>query len=164
MHTPPFPLKYNWLLDVSIYLGELQIDKSARQHDHRTFLLLKTIPGVGQILALTILYEICTIARFPSCQDFCSYSRLIRPEKQSNGKWAGKGNTKIGNAHLKWAIKEAAILFIRESDQVKKYVDKMTRKHDKGKAMGLLTHKLGRTIYYMLKNKEPFKMEKFFAN
>jgi len=143
---------------------EWQIDKTARQHDHQTYLLLKTIPGVGQILTLTILYEICTIKRFASVQDFSSYARLIRPEKESNGKWAGKGNKKIGNAHLKWAIKEAAMLLIRESDQAKKCVDKMTRKYDKGKALGLLTHKLGRTIFYMLKNREAFSMQKFFNN
>jgi hypothetical protein len=92
------------------------------------------------ILTLTILYEICTIKRFPSVQDCSSYARLIRPEKESNGKWAGKGNKKIGNAHLKWAIKEDAMHFIRESDQAKRYVDKMTKKYDKGKALGLLTH------------------------
>lgn len=143
---------------------EWQIDKAARQHDHFTFSLLQTIPGVGQILALTILYEICTIKRFPSSQDFCSYCRLIKPDKESAGKRTGKGNGKIGNAHLKWAIREAASLMIRDQDQVKKYMEKMTKKHGSGKAMGLLGHKLGRAIFYMLKNREPFRMDKFFAH
>jgi hypothetical protein len=52
-------------------------------------------------------------------QDFSSYARLIRPMKESNGKWAGHSNKKIGNHHLKWAIKEAAILMLRESAQAK---------------------------------------------
>lgn len=149
---------------LNIVLSRLEwyIEKTARQHDYRTLYLLRSIPGVGQILAMVILYEIDTIERFPSVQDFSSYARLIRPKKESDGKWAGKGNRKIGNHHLKWAIKEAAILFLRSSDEAKKYIDRLTKKNNKGRALGIFTHKLGRTMYFMLKNKEAFKMQRFF--
>ena len=109
---------------------------------------------MGQILALVILYEIHDIDRFPRVQDFSSYARLIRPTKESNGKWAG---------YLKWAIKEAVILMLRDSDEVKKYVNKLEHKYNKGKALGILTHKLGRAIYFMLKSKEAFDMKRFIA-
>jgi transposase len=142
---------------------EWHIEKTARQHDYQTLYLLRSIPGVGQILALVILYEVNHIRRFPSVQDFSSYARLIRPVKESDGKWAGKANKKIGNHHLKWAIKEASILFLRESDQAKNYLAKLEKKYNKGKALGILTHKLGRAIYFMLKNKEAFNMQRFFA-
>ena len=95
-------------------------------------------------------------------QDFSSYARLIKPVKESDGKWAGKSNKKIGNAHLKWAIKEAVILMLRESGQAKAYKARLEKKYNKGKALGILTHKLGRAIYYILKNNEAFSMEKFF--
>ncbi len=98
---------------------EWYIEKTAKQHDYHTLYLLRSIPGVGQILALVILYEVHDIKQFPSVQDFSSYARLIRPVKESDGKWAGKANKKIGNHHLKWAIKEAVILMLRESDQAK---------------------------------------------
>ena len=78
------------------------------------------------------------------------------------GKWAGHSNKKIGNHHLKWAIKEAAILMLRESDQAKAYVAKLERKYNKGKALGIFNHKLGRAIYFMLKNKKAFDMKQFF--
>lgn len=143
---------------------EWQIEKSARQHNYHDLYLLRSIPGVGQILALVILYEIQDIKRFGSVQNFSSYARLIRPEKESDGKWAGNSNKKIGNAHLKWAIKEAAMLFLRESDQAKQCVDRLTRKHNKGKALGIFTHKLGRAIYFMLKNKKAFDMNQFFSH
>ncbi|MFO7558635.1 MAG: IS110 family transposase [Desulfobacterales bacterium] len=142
---------------------EWHIEKTAKQHDYNTLLRLRSIPGVGQILALVILYEVEDIKRFPTVQKFSSYARLIRPTKESNGKWAGKSNKKIGNHHLKWAIKEATILLLRESDQAKAYLAKMTRKYNKGKALGILTHKLGRAIYYILKKKETFNMEQFFC-
>jgi len=129
---------------------EWHIEKTARQHDYHTLYLLRSIPGVGQILALVILYEIHNIKRFPSVHDFSSCARLIKPDKTSNGKWAGKSNGKIGNHHLKYAVKEAAILMLRESDRAKQFVAKYERKNNKGKALGILTHKPGLAIYFML--------------
>lgn len=141
---------------------EWHLEKTARMHDYHTLYLLRSIPGVGQILGLVILYEIHDISRFPRVQDFSSYARLIRPRKESDGKWAGSSNKKIGNPHLKWAIKEAAILMLRDSKDAKYYVAKLERKYNKGKALGIFTHKLGRAIFSMLKAKEAFDMEKFF--
>ena len=141
---------------------EWHIEKTARQHDYHTLYLLRSIPGVGQILALVILYEIHDVKRFQRVQDFYSYARQIRPVKESNGKWAGHSNKKIGNHHLKWAIKEAAILMLRDSAQAKSYLARYERKYNKGKALGIFTHKLDRAIYFMLKNKEAFDMKRFF--
>ena len=141
---------------VSYYDGvirrlEWQLSKQALLHDRRTYDLLRSIPGVGKILALVLLYEIDEISRFDSVQQFCSYARLIRPKKTSAGKPAGfPSNKKIGNSHLKWAFSEAALLLLRESEAVKAYVEALTKRHGKGKALGILSHKLGRTVYYML--------------
>ena len=57
---------------------EWKIEKIAWQHDHNSLYLLRTIPGVGRILALVILYEVQDIKRFSKVQRFCSYARLIR--------------------------------------------------------------------------------------
>ena len=143
---------------------ELFILKHAKAHDANTLYLLQTVPGVGKILALVMLYEIHDIGRFPLVQDFSSYSRLIRPEKESNGKKAGKGNKKIGNPHLKWAFSEATILLLRESEQAKKLHKKLVKKNGEGKALGILSNKLGSAVYYMLKNKKAFDMNKFFSH
>jgi hypothetical protein len=69
----------------------------------------------------------------------------------------------IGNHHLKWACNEAAILMLRESEKAKQYVAKLERKYNKGKALGIFTHKIGRAVYFILKNKEAFNMERFFS-
>jgi transposase len=63
---------------------EWYIEKTARQHYYHTLCLLRSIPVVGRILALVILYEIHDIRRFPRVQDFFSYARLIRPVKESD--------------------------------------------------------------------------------
>jgi len=109
-----------------------------------------------------ILYEVHDIKRFPSVQDFSSYARLVRPVKESAGKWAGTSNKKIGNHHLKYAIKEASILMLRASPEAKKYVTKLEKRYKKGKALGIFAHKLGRAIYFMLKNEEAFNVKQFF--
>ena len=135
--------------------------RSAKAHDSTGLQLLRTIPGIGKILSLVMLYEIHDIRRFPRVQDVTSYARLIRPKKTSAGKCYGSGNGKIGNSYLKWAFSEAVILFLRETREVQPYIRRMERKYGKDKAKGIVAHRLGRTVYYMLKNKQVFDIKKF---
>jgi transposase len=88
---------------------EKTVLQQARVEDPQTLYLLQTTPGIGKILALTILYEIHTIDRFPRVQDFSSYCRLVKAPKSSAGKLLGTSGAKIGSAHLKWAFSEAAV-------------------------------------------------------
>ena len=83
---------------------ELEILRHAKQHDANTFHLLDTVPGVGKILGLVLLYEIHDIARFPTVQDFASYCRLVKSKKESAGKVYGTSGNKIGNAHFRCAL------------------------------------------------------------
>ena len=53
-------------------------------------------------------------------------------------------------------------MMLRESPRVKSFVSKLERKYNKGKALGIFTHKLGRAMYFMLKNKEAFNIKRFF--
>ena len=100
---------------------EKQLENQARIDERRTYDLLRSIPGVGKVLALVLLYEVDDVTRFTSHQQFCSYARLIRPKKTSAGKPAGMpSHKKIGNRHLKWAFSEAALLLLRESAGVKR--------------------------------------------
>lgn len=64
---------------------ELHIVRAAKQHDPNTFYRLRSVPGIGKILSLVILYEIHDIARFPSVQDFASYCRLIKACPRESG-------------------------------------------------------------------------------
>jgi len=142
---------------------ELTVMRTAKQHDGNAIHLLRSIPGIGKVLSMTILYEICTIARFGRVQDFLSYSRLVKPTRSSAGKLYGHSGAKIGNAHLKWAFSEAATLFIRHSERGKKFFARLERKHSKGKALSVLAHKLGRATYFMLQRNQVFDMNKFVA-
>ena len=105
--------------DTQIAELERHLVKNAKVDDPVTFGLLRTVPGIGPILGLTLLYEIDDIGRFPEAGNFLSYSRLVRCEHSSAGKVKGSGPKKIGNAHLKWAFSEAACLMIRAVPAVK---------------------------------------------
>ncbi|RNC64437.1 MAG: IS110 family transposase [Desulfuromonadales bacterium] len=142
---------------------EQAIEKTAQGHDPVALALLRTIPGVGQILALVMLYETEDIARFPRVQDFVSYCRLVKSARESNGKKKGPSGKKIGNAHLKWAFSEAAAMFLKNNEPAKAYLAKLANRHGKGKALSILAHKLGRAVYFMLKNQVSFDQEKFLA-
>jgi transposase len=77
---------------------ELTIVQTAKQHDAQTLYRLQSVPGIGKILSLVLLYEIHDISRFPRVQDFVSYCRLVKCAKESAGKRYGTSGTKSGNA------------------------------------------------------------------
>jgi transposase len=140
---------------------ELSVLTTARQHHANPLYLLRTVPGIGEILSLVLLYEIHDIHRFPRVQDFVSYCRLVKCAKESAGKRDGTGGRKIGNAYLKWAFAEAAVLFLRDNPPGQKYLTRLEKKHGKGKALTVLAHHLARAVYYMLKRHTAFEMNKF---
>jgi transposase len=106
-----------------------------------------------------VSYEVHDIKRFPSVQHFCSYARLVKPQKTSAGKVTGGGGGKIGNQHLKWAFSEAAVLFLR-TEQGKKYFERLRKKFSKAKALSVLAHKLGRSVYFILLRQQQWSDEK----
>ena len=140
---------------------EHELSQTAKEHDADSLFRIRSIPGVGRILGMTILYEVHDINRFPRVQDFVSYCRLVKAAKESAGKKYGSSGKNIGNAHLKWAFSEAAVLILRRNPEVRKYRDKLAKKHGKAKSMTILAHKLARATYFMLKRKTVFNMKKF---
>jgi transposase len=68
---------------------ELSLTRTAKAHEVQTFARLHSVPGIGQILALVMRYELQDIARFPRVQDFVSYCRVVKGAKASGGKRLG---------------------------------------------------------------------------
>jgi transposase len=146
-------------------ISDLETDlvRRAKQHDPQAFHRLPTIPGVGKVLALTILYEIHDVGRFDRVQQFASYARLVKCAKESAGKKLGTSGAKMGNVHLKWAFSEAAVLFVRHSPDGKKLLARLEKRFGKGKALSILAHRLGRTAYFMLAREKAFDATRFAA-
>ena len=137
---------------------ELSILKAAKQHDANTRYLLRTVPGIGEMLSLVLLYEMHDIQRFPRVQDVVSSCRLVKCAKESAGKRYGTSGTKIGNAYLKGAFSEAAVLCLRANPAGQTYLGRLEKKHRKGKALTVLAHTLARAVYDMLKRDTTFEM------
>ena len=121
----------------------------------------KPCPALAKSSASCCSMKSMTSTAFPRVQDFASYCRLVKCSKESGGKRLGTSGKKIGNAHLKWAFSEAAALFLRNNPQGQKLLARLEKKHDKGKALSILAHKLARAVYYMLKRKTAFDMDLF---
>jgi transposase len=140
---------------------ERHLVRNAKVDDPVTFGLLRTVPGIGQVLGLTLLYEIDDIRRFPEVGDFLSYARLVRCEHSGAGKKTGAGPRKMGNALLKWAFSEAACLMIRAVPAVKSWVQRQERRKGKRKALAILEAKIGRTVYHLWRKQVPFDLKRF---
>jgi transposase len=143
-------------LDGQIAELEAYLAAQAKVHDLANYYRPRAIPGVGKVLALTILYEVGDIRRFDDAGQFLSYARLVRPAKESAGRRVGLSNRKMGNAHLKWAFGEAAALMTRHVPAAKAFAARKAETHGKGKAQAILASKLGRAVYVMLRRGVPF--------
>jgi transposase len=142
---------------------ERTLVQTAQHHDPAAFHRLHSVPGIGHVLALTILYEIHDVRRFDRVQEFASYARLVKGQHQSAGKTLGTHGAKMGNVHLKWAFSEAAVLFLRHSPEGRKLLVRLQLRHGKGKALSILAHKIGRVVFYILARGTVFSMDKFLA-
>jgi len=127
------------------------------------YALLKSIPGIGEVLAIVIMLETGDIGRFAEVGNFASYARCVDSARYSNGKKKGEGNTKNGNAYLVWAFIEAANSARRFSDEARRFFDKKKTKTNNVVATKALAHKLARASYHILKEKQPFDVKRCFA-
>lgn len=118
--------------------------------------------GVGDILGLTIALEIGDIRRFPRVGNFSSYCRCVDSSRLSNGKKKGDNNRKNGNKYLSWAFIEAAHSIIRHNKTAHRFYQRKRAQKNGALATKALAHKLARAAYYMIRDREPFKLDLLF--
>jgi len=142
---------------------EYHILKRAKHHDYHSLVLLQSIKGLGDILALTILYEMHTVERFQTAQRFSSYARVVKLDWESAHKKGVSRNQKIGNPYLRWAFGELVVTAMRCYPEIVEYREKLLKRFSPSKTMTVLAHKFAVAVYYMLKNKEAFDLNKFLG-
>src|SRR5262245_41065122 len=151
-------------LDQQIKRLESELVRTAKVHDPQAFHRLRTVPGIGPVLALILLYEVHDIGRFADEGRFLSYARLVGGVRESAGKRLGTGGRTIGNAHLTWAFSEATCLLIRELPHAKAWLARRERKVGKKRALGALAARLARTVYHLWRKREAFDVNRFLAS
>jgi len=124
---------------------------------------LKKIPGIGTILAMTILLETGNINRFDQAGNYSSYCRCVESKRVSNAKKKGENNRKNGNAYLGWAFVEAANFAIRSYDPIKKYYQRKLEKRKRVIALKTIANKLSKATYFVLRDGAEFDMKKLFG-
>jgi len=127
----------------------------------KAFHYLKTVPGIGDILALTIMLEVGDINRFSKVGNFTSYCRCAPSRRLSDGKSKGHGNRKNGNRYLSWAFTEAAHLGRRYNERFRRYYNRKVAQANTSLATKALGNKLARICYYIMRDQVPFQEELF---
>jgi len=152
--------------DQQIFQLEEELQRQTKKVASRDYALLQTVPGIGETLGLTILYEIGDIERFPTVKDFLSYSRLVKGTVASAGKIKGLRGAKLGNPYLRWAFGEAAVIAKRDHYVIKPLSQRLEQQMggNKFKANTVVAIKLARAVYFMLKNKTVFDPERLVAS
>lgn len=139
---------------------EKEIMKHAKIRPEFTSLL--TMPGIGNILGLTIMFEVGDIGRFPRAGNYASYCRCVKSERLSNEKKKGSGNRKNGNKYLSWAYVEAANFAIRYHPRARRFYDRKASRTNNTVARKALANKMARASYYIMRDQIAYDENKMF--
>lgn len=123
---------------------------------------LKTLPGVGIILGLTITMEVGDIARFSDPGNFASYCRTVDSKRMSNGKKKGDNNQKCGNKYLAWAFVEAAHFACRSDERCRRWYDRKAAKTSTVIATKALACKLAKAAWYLMAQRTDYDPKRVF--
>lgn len=129
--------------------------------------LLKTMPGVGTILAIVMALEVGDVGRFPSAGHFASYSGTVPRVQASGGKVRYGRLRQDVNRYLKWAFIEAANAVVLQHKRpkwrnmliVQQYL-KVRKRKGHARAVGALARRLAESAYWVLKKREDYKEPK----
>jgi transposase len=123
---------------------------------------LLTVPGIGEILGMTIMLEVGDINRFKKVGNYGSYCRCVKSERISNKKKKGVGNRKNGNRYLAWAYVEAAHHCVRNCERARKFYQRKKARTNGAVATKALANKLARASYYIMRDQVSFDEGKLF--
>jgi transposase len=128
----------------------------------KEFEMLLSIPGIGDILGLTIMLEVGDIARFAKVGDYSSYCRCVESKRLSAGKKKGENNKKNGNKYLAWAYVEAANFAVRHCARAHRFYQSKKAKTNGIVAIKALANKISRASYYIMRDRLCFDEGKLF--
>ena len=142
---------------LDIHIEALEKDTSLNIEQKEAVKLLKTIPGVGKIIAITLIAEIGDIQRFQSPKGLCNWAGLT-PRIRSSGGFTRYGHiSKEGSPFLRGAMTRAATVASKISKRWYLVHETMVKRCGKKGAKVVVARRLLSVVYYMLKKKEPYQ-------
>lgn len=152
------------------HIMALEARMRERVHGTEAMQRLKTLPGVGDILAIVIEREVGDITRFPDPQRFASYCGTVPKVIASGGKVRYGRLRPDVNQYLKWAFIEAANVVALhhgkaswQSRHVSRLYRRIRQKKGHAKAVGAVARHLAEAAYWVLKKREPYREPKASA-
>ncbi len=128
-----------------------------------TLQLLKSLPGVGDILAIIIGREIGSVERFPTAEQLASYAGTTPKVKSSGGKTYYGPMRKESNQYLKWALIEAANVIVRcrnipawKNKHVVRLYERTAQRKGHAIAVGAVARHLAEAVYWVLTKGEMY--------
>ena len=126
--------------------------------------LLKTLPGIGDILAIVIEREIGCIDRFHTPGQLASYAGVVPTVHASGGKTRFGHMRKPSNQYLKWAFIEAANVVVRhrrhpawKTKYVCQIYDQVCQRKGHAIAVGAVAHHLAEASFWILTRQQPYR-------
>jgi transposase len=135
----------------------LEADLQLSDEQQHTIKLLKTMPGVGPISAVTILAEIGDIQRFNSPKSLCHWAGLTPRVRKSDQVVRHGRITKQGSPYLRAAMTRAASLASRFSPKWYRVHEKMLPRCGRKGAKVAVARRLLTVVYFMLKRQQPYQ-------
>lgn len=144
-------------------VGQIETEVNSQIKLKKEFHMLRTTPGIGNILGMTIMLEVGEITRFAKVGHYSSYCRCVESKKISNGKKKGQNNKKNGNRYLAWAYVEAANHAIRTCPEAQRFFQRKMSKSNRVLATKALANKLTKATYYIMRDQLVFDAAKLFG-
>jgi len=145
-------------------LEQTILDSTRAKSDYKRLL---AIPGLGRILALTILYEVGEVSRFQNVRHFSSYCRLVPGVAQSGSVTRRGRAAKQGNHYLKSAFSQAAVAAVRSYPRIRRCYEEQLQRHRgsarKLVAYNVIAHKLAQAVFHVLRDGTQYREEMLFG-
>jgi transposase len=141
------------------------LEQAVRKHLKHTpaYAQLLSVPGIGELLAQTMVLESGPMNRFASVGDDASYCRCVKSTKLRHGTRKGRGNTKNGNPYLEGASMEAAQFARRVDPKLQRFSQRKAAKSHLRVARKSVAHTLARACFDVLRDLVPFEVERAFG-
>lgn len=134
------------------------MEKSIKEEtkDNKYVDLIKTVPGLGEILSRTIALEIIDVSRFANAKKLASYCGVV-PSEHSSGENIARGSIiKSCNTHLKEALVEGAWGAIRKSGYFRRLYENVKSRRGGYKAIVAVARQMAEIIFHVLKENRPY--------
>ena len=119
---------------------------------------LRSIPGLGMILATLIALEIDDVRRFARPAKLVAYAGLVPTTYSSGGKTSHGGLMKMSNKWLRWALVEAAWVAVRRDPYFRAEYAKRHRNKGAKTAIVAVARRLAQVIWHVLSEDRDYQL------